>query len=233
MQNNFEAIKQYILDRQNEIVHNPSDTSWDAERQFEKNEDKYYVVELMRRGKDNPDIPAANMHFKNYYINKVSDLDKYRDEIIFLCDNLKMRAYFSVNYKSYSQVLMDTVAECARRVAAHDYKKPYSIFESCSGKFCADGNKTWVVDVDQEDADNYEMTMKDLVAKYKETIESVCHPYKEIITTIHTKSGMHIICRPFNVQEFNNRLVSMNMLPHSDNAHQIIKKNHLTLLYCF
>ena len=233
MQNNFEAIKQYILDRENEIVHNPSDTSWTAERQFEKNEDKYYVVELMRRGKDNPDLPTANVHFKNYYINKVSDLDKYRDEIIFLCDNLKMRAYFSVNYKSYSQVLMDTVAECARRVAAHDYKKPYSIFESCSGKFCADGNKTWVVDVDQEDADNYEMTMKDLVAKYKETIENVCLPYKEIITTIPTKSGMHIICHPFNVQEFNNRLVSMNMLSHSDNAHQIIKKNHLTLLYCF
>ena len=30
--------------------------------------DTYFVVELMRRGKDNPDMPAANYHFKNYYI---------------------------------------------------------------------------------------------------------------------------------------------------------------------
>ena len=30
--------------------------------------DKYYVIELMRRGKDNPDMPAANYHFRNYYI---------------------------------------------------------------------------------------------------------------------------------------------------------------------
>ena len=31
-------------------------------------ETKYYVIEIMRRGKDNPDLPAANVHFKNYYI---------------------------------------------------------------------------------------------------------------------------------------------------------------------
>ena len=43
--------------------------------------DKYYVVELMRRGKDNPDLPAANYHFKNYYIYSWRDLEKYEQEI--------------------------------------------------------------------------------------------------------------------------------------------------------
>jgi hypothetical protein len=42
--------------------------------------DTYFVIELMRRGKDNPDMPAANYHFKNYYIRKPEDLDKYRNE---------------------------------------------------------------------------------------------------------------------------------------------------------
>lgn len=41
------------------------------------NLDRYYVVELMRRGKDNPDLPAANYHFRNYYIYSWRDLDRY------------------------------------------------------------------------------------------------------------------------------------------------------------
>ncbi len=45
------------------------------------NLDKYYVIELMRRGKDNPDLPAANYHFRNYYIYSSRDLDKYEREI--------------------------------------------------------------------------------------------------------------------------------------------------------
>ena len=63
--------------------------------------DTYFVIELMRRGKDNPDMPAANYHFKNYYIRKPEDLDKYKQEIIDLCNIFRMRAYASVNYKSF------------------------------------------------------------------------------------------------------------------------------------
>ena len=113
------------------------------------NLDKYYVIELMRRGKDNPDLPAANYHFRNYYIYSWRDLDKYEREIKDICDLLNLRAYCSVNYKLMSQVALDTMAESARRIAAHDYKKFYSIFESCSGKYVDRSNARWVVDIDE------------------------------------------------------------------------------------
>lgn len=87
------------------------------------NLDRYYVVELMRRGKGNPDLPAANYHFRNYYIYSWRDLDRYEREIKDVCDLLNLRAYCSVNYKLMSQVALDTLAESARRIAAHDYKK--------------------------------------------------------------------------------------------------------------
>lgn len=231
MTDNFELIKQYICDRECEIIHDPTDTTWSPEKQFNENEDKYYVIELMRRGKDNPDLLAANVHFKNYYINKISDLDKYKDEIKFLCESLRMRAYFSVNYKLYSQCMMDTVAEMARRVACHDYKRPYAIYESCSGKYCANGNKTWIIDVDKEDADDYGMTLDELTNFYKFTIRQDCKPQLPAICVIPTKTGKHIICHPFDVAKFNEMLRNYGMKPHSDSAHQIIKKNHLTLLY--
>lgn len=197
---------------------------------FDPNLDQYYVIELIRRGKDNPDLPAANLRFKNYYINQISDLDKYKEEIMFLCTNLKIRAYFSVNYKLYSQVLMNTTAECARRVAVHDYKKPYAIYESCSGSFVDDGNKIWVIDVDKEDADLYHETLDSLVNIYSQMIIN-CRPHKDIIKVISTKSGKHIISYPFDIDFFNEQCRKLNMLPHSDTFHQIIKKNHLTLLY--
>ena len=121
MTDNFKLIRQYLID--NGIPqHNESNLL------------KHYVVEIMSRGKDNPDMPAANRHFKNYYFPCIDKLDRYEPEIKKVCDALRMRAYVSVNYKMYDQVLMDTAAESAARAAAHNYGKPYSVYEHCSGK---------------------------------------------------------------------------------------------------
>ena len=103
--------------------------------------DTYFVVELMRRGKDNPDLPAANYHFKNYYIRKIEDLDKYENEIKLLCEVMRLRAYASVNYKSFKQVTLNTLLELSRRVAKNDFKKNYNVYESASGSYVHSKNK--------------------------------------------------------------------------------------------
>ena len=182
------------------------------------NLDKYYVIELMRRGKDNPDMPAANYHFKNYYIYSWRDLNKYENEIKNICDLLRLRAYASVNYKLMSQVALDTLAESARRIAAHDYKKFYNIFESCSGKFVDHKNNIWIVDIDKEDLDMVDI-IKDFINK--------CKPLKieKIIFEMPTKSGLHLITKAFDLQDFNNKCIE------KFNKKIDIKENHLTLLY--
>ena len=183
------------------------------------NLDKYYVIELMRRGKDNPDMPAANFHFKNYYIYSWRDLERYEDEIRKVCDLLRLRAYASVNYKLMSQVALDTLAESARRIAAHDYKKFYSIFESCSGKFTQRGNNIWVVDVD-------EMTDDDIM-EIERMIERTPSKYeKRVLYHMPTKSGMHLICHPFGYEQFQAEYSRVFGGLTID-----VKKNHITLLY--
>ena len=134
MTNNFEIYKQFITEKFNNTELQEGDA--------------YFVIELIRRGKDNPDLPAANYHFKNYYIRKPEDLDKYGDEIRILCEVMRLRAYASVNIKSFKQVSLDTMAELARRIANNDYKKNYSVFESCSGQYYHSADKQWVVDCD-------------------------------------------------------------------------------------
>ena len=187
------------------------------------NLDKYYVIELMRRGKDNPDLPAANYHFKNYYIYSWRDLDRYEEEIKNICTLLNLRAYCSVNYKLMSQVSLDTLAESARRIAAHDYKKFYNIFESCSGKFVSNGNNLWVADVDNVDVKKEEDYCK--VKILSDFINNMESGHKvNVIYNMPTKSGLHLITYPFNLQKFNQEWNSA-ILPVD------IKKNHLTLLY--
>jgi len=182
------------------------------------NLDKYYVIELMRRGKDNPDLPAANYHFKNYYIYSWKDLTKYEEEIKNICTLLRLRAYASVNYKMMSQVALDTMAESARRIAAHDYKKFYNIFESCSGKFVDKGNSRWIVDIDKEDLD--------MVNIIKDFINDCKSKYKEkILFEMPTKTGLHLITKGFDSESFKYKCIE------KFNKKIDIKENHLTLLY--
>ena len=110
--------------------------------------DAYYVIELVRRGKNCPDLPAANYHFKNYYIDTLAKYDKVQDEIRLLCRTLRLRAYVSVCRKSFRRVTMNTLAEMARRAALDDFRRPYAVFESCSGKDVGKDGKYWVVDID-------------------------------------------------------------------------------------
>lgn len=42
-----------------------------------RNNEFYFAIELIRRGKDNPDLQAANYHFKNYYIYEKSSKKAY------------------------------------------------------------------------------------------------------------------------------------------------------------
>ena len=177
---------------------------------LEKNPDVYFVIELIRRGKDNPDLPAANYKFKTYYVNSLTDIDRFEEEIISVCNLLRLRAYFSINKKSYQQVMLNTANEYTRRLALRDYKKPHTIWESCSGSYLGRKDKRWVVDIDED------MRKEDYIDLIGQD---------NILTEFPTKSGLHLITKPFNLSEFW-KICDSKELKKPD-----ILKNHLSLLY--
>lgn len=186
--------------------------------------DRYYVIELMRRGKDNPGMQAANYHFNNYYIYSWQDLESREHEIKAVCDLLNMRAYCSVNHKSMKQVALDTMAESARRIAMGEYKGFNKIFESCSGKYFEKGHGLWIIDVD----DTKEDKALDILSQYVEQMESGFET--NIIYRMPSKTGMHLICHPFNLKQFIEGYVE-NVTQRTSMGPVEVKKNHLTLLY--
>lgn len=186
--------------------------------------DAYYVIELVRRGKDCPDLPAANYHFKNYYIDTLAKYDKVQDEIRLLCRTLRLRAYASVCRKSFRRVTMNTLAEMARRAALDDFRRPYAVFESCSGKDVDKDDKFWVVDIDGDG-----MFLAETSAAICEAyINLLCKPEgNKVVLTIPTRSGIHLITRPFDLQEFNRLCTEKAGFSSAPE----VKKNHLTLLF--
>ncbi len=188
--------------------------------------DAYYVIELVRRGKDNPGLPAANYHFKNYYIDTMEKYGKVQEEIRQLCRTLHLRAYVSVNRKSFRQVVMNTIAELSRRAALDDFRRPYAVFESCSGKHLDKDDRHWIVDID-----NCSFGSQEGNSKCAEIIRIIngCEPEGDKIELVlPTRSGVHLVTRPFNLSRFYDtcRMLSMKVEEIPD-----IQKNHITLLF--
>ncbi len=209
MTDNFTIIKEFIQ------------SQWGG--QFNDFTDAFYVVEIIGRKKDGASVVTRK--FKTYFIKNIEDIDKYEAEIKTICDALQMRAYISVNSKSWRQVTLNTMAEYADRIAHSNFDKPQSVFESCVGKFVDRSSQLWIIDVDKEDADIHCMSIDDLVTYYTEIIEKECSPRRPIVTVIPTKTGKHIICHPFNVVEFSNKACGATC------TDGLIKKNRLSLLY--
>lgn len=186
--------------------------------------DDFYMIEIIRRGKDCPDLPAANYHFKTYRIFSWHDYEKYENEIKTVCDVLRMRAYISVCRKKITKVVPWVIAKMAERIAHNDYKKIYGVFDSVAGPYRLKGDSTWVVDVDGDILEAYELAVDD-------TVSIICDcksKYKDpIIKVIPTRSGAHIISKPFDVDSFEKTWIEK----HDGVRMPEIKKNHLTLLY--
>lgn len=213
--------------------------------------DKFYVIELMRRGKDNPDMPAANVHFKNYYIYSWDDFDKYMPEIITLCDVMRMRAYASVNWKSTKQIALNTIAAMATRAAQGDFKKIYSEWASQTGHFSERNENIWILDCDDVDMNSPEIkALIDVVNDCRSQFAP------NVIDVFPTRSGSHLLTHPFDIKEFSDKVwenqTAMGALKEFNESGQalmtrgvghiqlmimnfvnekFIHKNHVTLLY--
>lgn len=181
--------------------------------------DLFFDIQLIRRGKDHPDLPAANYTFKTYYIDNLNSFERQYEEIKTCCDIFKLRAYISVNAKSKHEASQKTLLEYANRNVIGEFHKPWKAFSSVCGGL--DGKeKRWIVDVDDTTIDS------NLVKEIMRLI-NICDSGfdNNIVCQIPTKSGVHIITHPFNMKQFN------DLCEYNNIEAPGIKKNHITLLY--
>ena len=211
MTNNFDFIEKYMIKKGIPAL------TTDAG-------DLFFNIMLVRRGKDHPNLPAANYTFKSYYIDSIEKMNFFKSEIIKCCEIFGLRAYVSVNVKSKELYSKYCGFKYAQNALNNEFKKPWDIPMHIFGKCKPAGDKVWMIDVDDVD------TNPNIVTEVLSTILRCTSKYPNpIIDEIPTKTGVHVLAYPFNTSEFNKFWIK----EHSGDAitPPDIKKDHITLLY--
>ena len=179
------------------------------------NDDTYYHLQILRRGKDHPELPAANRMIKAYFICSLESLDYIEEEIKKLCEFFGARAYINLAPKSIKKTTMLQLKYLAQRAYEGDFKKIWKSWNTCAGEIKGEEPR-WVVDIDDM------ITEIGPILDYINEIDPIDpFGYSKFIAEIPTKNGCHLITTPFNLQQFKEKYPDID-----------VHKNNPTLLYC-
>jgi len=178
---------------------------------FSADDERYYHLQVIRRGKDNPDMTGANRMVKTYYVTSLEVFDRITDEVINMCKLFHARAYINLSPKSARETTLQMLKDTADRILYGDYRKPWRLWHTCAGEVKGKP-QAWIVDLDECDEVNPEVV---------ECINSL-EPLgsEKIVATVPTKSGFHLITRPFRLDKFKTRFPGID-----------VHKNNPTILY--
>lgn len=189
---------------------------------FGEEENLFMHLQILRRGKDHPDLPAANKLIKSWLVRSAEHLDSLREEVVFLCEHYKARAYISCVPKSIEKLNRFIMRKLADNQYTGNVINPWHVFNSACGELPG-VEKRWVVDVDTNDKDIVDFIKLEIDRLWVNAHQNDWGKLREsawLIAEVPTLNGFHLISRPFNLQEFSNRF------PDTE-----VKKNGLTALY--
>lgn len=194
---------------------------------FEFEDDSiYYHLQILRRGKDHPELPSANRCIKAYFICSEGNLDSLEKEIKELCELFKARAYINLSPKSIKKTAALQMKYLAQRMYEGDYKKIWRAWNICAGEIKSEEPR-WIVDLDNYDKNTItKIGIEDFIdsLKPRNIVNGIGKSFditpSKIISQIPTKSGFHLITTPFDIMEFKKEY------PNID-----IHKNNPTVLY--
>ena len=175
-------------------------------------EDPFWVIRIIGRKKDNPNLPKNSKFYKAYTVQSRDELIELKGKIIECAAKNFARAYFNPNARSWKKVAMATLKRIADYIAGGDYKSVQFAADRSLDEGAAPGrSKIWVIDLDEP--------------KQEEVTKSILKRMSvPVIAEVPTVSGKHLLVHPFNPND-------LWELWHYDAERPEIKKNNPTLLY--
>lgn len=173
-----------------------------------ESEDDFYYLQILQRKKENAELGSNSRVIKNYYITSEEYLLKRYDEIKRLCEFFNARASIRLNKRSFEKVGMKAMVNLANTMMNKEYKFLKSSYDRACGLGHNDSEKKWILDIDGERTFEELMKMEDLINdSMPEGTNTICY--------ISSKSGLHLITRPFDSREFNHHYADIEI--HKDN----------------
>lgn len=166
--------------------------------------DTYFFCQILQRKKDHKDGQKVNgtnnnsRLIKAYYIKSIEQLEFIEPEVKNLCRLFNARAGINLNKRSFEKTALQHLKLVTDNIINGNYDKVYKTYSSAAGKFSHDSNKKWIVDVDKDEM----YLLKDI-----KRVIAVVEPYNDlnptkILAEIPSKTGVHLITSPFNLQKF-------------------------------
>lgn len=176
----------------------------------------FYFVQILKRRKENPEMKTGTSVVDNFYFYSSEDLEKLREKIVERCTKHNARAYINLNRLDLEKVAMYTVKQCMEYIIQKDFKSVKNAYATVCGSHHSEAEKRWLIDVDAE-----VLHRKDDIRKIVEDLQKkITKNSYRILAEVPTRSGMHIITNPFNMEEFR------KLVPDVD-----VQKNSPTVLY--
>ena len=183
---------------------------------FDPNKKTVVWVWVAIRAKDNAEHIERTV--KSYHIQSLEEFEKRKKEIMKLCREFHCRAYVCINPKpilnilfSLQSIVMENIRNEVNGGTSMLLKGMLDSAVMKSGG--ADGEKLWILDVDTTD--------KEEVARIINKVQYAPSGFtKNVVSTIPTAHGYHVITHPFDTRVLNGTGVEA-------------KKEGLTLLYAY
>lgn len=180
-----------------------------------RSDDDFYHLQIIKRKKDHPEIGSNSLVIKTYYIKSEDHLAKVEPEIIALCNFHGARACINLNRRSFEKMAFHTLKKVTDQIMNKDFKSVRKAYESVCGAYANESNKKWIIDIDNISIDgfNHQDSMIQLRSRIIELQIEAGH--LQSMNFIRTKSGIHIISTPFNLQKFREEFPDIDV--HKDN----------------
>lgn len=191
---------------------------------FNEANDMFFHLQIVQRAKDHKgeNRKVKESAIKTYFIRSREHLDRVKEEVVFLCEHYGARAYINVagkDFKNLQDLLLAKLAEYNLNGTVRD---PRRILDSAAGELKSRGPK-WVVDVDDVSMlDSIRKRVCELYVKAHEekgpaiSIKDIAdRMIPAIVAEFPTKSGVHLIARPFNLKEFHDTFPDVDVHKNS------------------
>ena len=165
-----------------------------------QSEDDYWLVELIGRKKDWPDLLKSQQHFGSYFITSQRMLSALEAEIKARCKLNHARAYLYPSPKSKKKTALALMKKLLSEVECDDFTGLFGSMTSASAECSAQrGRKLFVLDCDDLKAP-LEEAAREVISLVKTCKTSLSQPREPIVAP--TPNGFHILASPFDTLEF-------------------------------
>jgi hypothetical protein len=193
-----------------------------------RTEDDFYFLQILQRKKDhnNGKVNGTNNNsrlIKAYYIDSLEKFDFITPEVIEMCNLFGARANINMNRRSYEKMAFHTLQKMSEQLMHRDYKHIHTAFNTACGKHHAETDKLWLFDFDAGD-EAYEETFMECM--------NGCRPDGDkLFAKIPSRSGFHLLTRPFDLMEFSKRMKEAGLNWSADGDFLHLHKNNPTNLF--